>query len=275
MTEFLRASTWLRAPPADGGACSSALFTTTIDPRWLQGRGAFGGLLAAGLLRSMAALISPGRAPRTLHVHYCASATAGPLQAEVTLEREGATMTTTSVRARQDGKLVTLASATFAQPTSKPDATARWRDAPMPEVPRPAAVLPMPIDSPKMPAFAQFFEYRFCIGARPYSASTLPARTGGWVRLRESSSIDAFTVAALIDSYPPAVLQRLDTARMSASVNLTVDFHLVSSSLPPDAQFLLAGSSRVGDGGTTDEQQDLFSEDGVLVASCRQLIVLL
>lgn len=275
MTEFLRASTWQREP--------SGLFTTTIDPRWAQGRGAWGGLLAAGMLRAMAMVLADrslsaaamGHRPRTLHVSFCAPAKVGPLQTEVIVERVGATVATLSARACQEGKLVTLATATFALPPSKPMATAHWHDAPAPEVERPDALEPLPLDVPLMPTFTQFFEYRFCIGEPPYSGSTAPARTGGWIRLREPSPIDAFVVAALLDTYPPAVLPRLDEFRPSASVNLTMDFHALPSSLSADAQLLLAGTSRIGDGGITDEQQDLWSEDGVLIASCRQLVLVL
>ena len=267
MTEFIRASSWQREP--------SGLFTTSIDPRWLQGKGAYGGLLSAGLLRCMATVVDAARrAPRTLHVHYCAPAKVGPLQTEVIIERVGATMITLSARSRQEGKVVTLATATFAVPKSKPAPGAHFNDARMPEVDKPDTLEPIPLDVPLMPTFSQFLEYRFCIGEPPYSGSTEPARTGGWVRLREPCPIDAFVIAALIDSYPPAVLPRLDGPRAAASVNLTVDFHALPP-LAPDAQLLLHSSSRVGDGGTTDEQQDLWSADGVLIASCRQLVALL
>ncbi|MEZ4463638.1 MAG: hypothetical protein R3F43_03745 [bacterium] len=44
-----------------------------IDPTWMQGRGAFEGLVGAVILRAMSTLVD--RPPRTLTVHFCGPAT--------------------------------------------------------------------------------------------------------------------------------------------------------------------------------------------------------
>jgi acyl-CoA thioesterase len=274
MSALLRASSWLR-----GAAPDDNRFTTTIDMAWGQGKGAFGGVLSAGLLRAITqVVVHEGSAlvVRTLHVTYCAPAREGALEAIVTIERRGSLVTTATARATQDGKVVTLATATFVAPTSRPSARAQWNDAKMPDVPAPSTLEPLPLDIALLPAFTQFFEYRFCVGGAPFSADK-DARMGGWVRVREpyGTRADAPYIAALIDAFPPAVLPRLNEVRPTASVNLTVDFLAPPSVARADAHFLLTSSARVGDGGTTDEAQDLWSEEGVLLASCRQLVAIL
>jgi acyl-CoA thioesterase len=277
MSEFLRASTWAR------DEVDAARFTSSIDMRWAQGKGAFGGLMSASLLRAMTQVVVPpgsGLVVRTLHVTYCAPAREGPIEAHVVVERRGALVTTASARATQEGKVVTLATATFVAPTTRPSPRALWNDTKMPTMPAPDTLEALPADTALLPSFTQFFEYRFCSGGIPYSGDA-SALMGGWVRVRDpypapsNLRADAALVAALIDSYPPAVLPRLDEARATASVNLTVDFLAPPSVTRADAQFLLLSSARVGDGGTTDETQELWSEDGVLLAACRQLVAIL
>lgn len=267
---FVAATTW----PRDGD-----VFTTTIDPRWYQGRGAYGGLLAAGALRSMMAVVDDARRrPRSLDVHFCAPVREGRLEVEVVVERAGASIMTLSARARQEGKVACLATGTFSFPREG-SPRARYAFRPRPAAPSPAQVAPVPDDVPLMPTFTQFFEYRMCVGGLPYSSSD-SARLGGWVRPRpfpgEGVALDAPLAAALLDAYPPAVLARLDEPRGAASVNLTVDFHveLPRAAAAPDAHALVVLTSDNGDGGTTDEHAELWSEDGVHVASCRQLVAL-
>lgn len=267
---FLAASTWRR----DGDR-----FTTTIDPRWFQGRGAYGGLVAAGALRSMMAVVGDvRRRPRSLDVHFCAPVRAEPLELEVVVERAGASIMTVSARGRQEGKVVCLATGSFSFPREG-SRRAVYARRPRPDVPSPSLVDPVPDDVPLMPAFTQFFEYRLCTGEPPYSSSSTP-RIGGWLRPRPAAGdplvLDPPLAAALLDALPPAVLPLLDEPRGAASVNLTVDFHvdLPRASDAPGAHTLVVLSSENGDGGTTDEHGELWSEDGVHLATCRQLVAL-
>ena len=267
---FVTASTWRRQ--------ATGTFATTLDEGWMQGRGAYGGLVAAGVLRSlMDAVGDARRRPRTLDIHFCAPARPGPLHLEVNLERAGASVATWTARGRQEDRVVCVATAAFAFPREGA-ARARFSRLPPPAAPRPEEVPPVPEDLPLMPAFARFFEYRFCVGAPPYAAGE-EARLGGWIRLRaglgEPPALDAPLVAAFIDAWPPALFSRLDAPRGAASVNFTIDFH---AALPRDERgthVLFSAVSQEGDGGTADEHAALWSEDGTHLASCRQLIAVL
>lgn len=267
---FLTASTWERL---DG-----LHFSTVLDDQWLQGRGAYGGLVAAGLLRCMMDVAADlRRRPRSLDVHFCAPARPGALEVEVVEERAGSTVATLSCRGRQEGKVVCLATAALAFPREGVE-RARFGGRSMPTVPAFDAVDPVPEDLPLMPTFARFFEYRFCVGEPPYAGAER-ACLGGWIRPRATLGaplvLDAPLVAGLIDAWPPALFARLDAPRAAASVNFTVDFHAPLPRHLPGERVLFLAESHNGDGGTCDEQAWLWAEDGTHLASCRQLVAVL
>ncbi len=59
-------------------------------------------------------------------------------------------------------------------------------------------------DFDQAPPFARNFDFRPAVGAAPFSGAD-EALTGGWLRLREPRTLDAATLAALCDSWYPAV----------------------------------------------------------------------
>jgi acyl-CoA thioesterase len=240
---------------------------------WYQGRGAYGGVVGGVMLRAMEHLLAdPGRQVRTLHVHFCAPATEGEAEVRVRLERVGKLVAYATARVENAGGVVALASATFgAARAGAPE----YRDVKRPEVPPPHAVDPVPEDVP-MPTFCQFFEYRVCVGSAPYSGAEV-AEVGGWIRPRVPLVLDAPLCVGLMDAYPPSVLARVESVRPVASVDLTIDFlhALPRPGTREDAHYLRTGRSRVAGGGFTDEHQELWTEDGVLLAQCRQLVAVL
>jgi acyl-CoA thioesterase len=265
---FLAASTW-------DAAREPGHFTGRVDERWLQGRGAFGGLINGGIVRAMQAVVAdPRRRLRTFHVHFCAPARPGPFQCVVVVERAGAGVTTLSARVLQEGGVVSVATATFAFARNNPDAALVFSEAPPPSsLPPLEETPPTPRDPSVLPAFTQFFEYRFCLGALPFSQADR-ALIGGYLAFAEPLPIvDHAAVVALIDAYPPALLPKLSSLRGSSSVDMSVDLHVDAP--VAGTHFIVRQSARVGDGGFTDERGELWTLDGALVATSRQLVTVL
>ena len=73
-----------------------------FEPSYHQGRGTFGGLVAATLGQCLERS-HPGRDLRALSVHLCAPAEEGPLEVAVTTERVGTAVSFASVRMEQAG----------------------------------------------------------------------------------------------------------------------------------------------------------------------------
>src|SRR5512140_3761693 len=69
---------------------------------WQQGRGAFGGLVLAAIIRSIEAeLADPARALRTLTAEFCGPARPEPAELAVEVLREGSAVTTVDCRLTQ------------------------------------------------------------------------------------------------------------------------------------------------------------------------------
>jgi acyl-CoA thioesterase len=248
-------------------------FRSRFDAPWYQGRGAFGGVVAGQILRAMEHLVAdPNRPVRSFTVHFCSPASEGEAELRVRIERAGKLVTHATARVENAAGVISVASATFGIPRA---AGADYLQAKRPVVPPPSEVGVAPEDAP-MPTFCQFFEYRFCVGSGLYSGGE--PRTGGWIRPKgEPLTLDAALCVGLLDAYPPSVLSTLERVRNVASVDFTVHFF---QALPrpgdrPGAHYLRTGVSRWAGEGFSEDFQELWTEEGELLAQCRQCIAVL
>ena len=249
-----------------GGAWSAS-----ISRRWWIGRGPNGGYVAAILLRAMALeLGDPDRAPRTLTVHFPAAPAEGPVALRCEVERRGRSVATVSARMEQDGRLVALALAAFAPRFEGPS----FDETVMPEVPAPEALDPVPTEPPA-PPLVNNLDLRWAVGPPPFSESER-ALAGGWMRLRDPEPLDAPVLTLLSDAWLPAPFARQDGIRPAPTIELTVHFR---ARLPPpgaEGDFCLGFfSSRLARDGFFEEDGELWSREGVLLAQSRQLALLL
>lgn len=250
----------------------TAVTSFAVDASWFQGKGAYGGVLAAALLESMGVVADDARRrPRGLHVHFCAPVPAGVHEVEVRLERMGALVCHTSARALAKGEVIGVATATFGAPRAS---ELSFSAGPAPHVP-PLEDAPV-LESPAMPAFCQHFEYRPCLGHLPWSGSH-EAWFGGWIRPRVPAPLSPGLIVGLLDAFPPAVLARADGPRPAASVELTVRFaaEVPAEASSNDGRALLDTRSRFCLDGYAEESTDLWREDGSLLAQCHQVVALL
>jgi acyl-CoA thioesterase len=108
-----------------------------IDDSWHQGRGAFGGLLAATTLAAMTDEVNDSeRIPRSLTLHFCAPA-AGELDLTTEIVRIGSRVTHATARVSNERGVTTFASASFGRDRPAAETYARAK---MPDV-EPAAEL--------------------------------------------------------------------------------------------------------------------------------------
>jgi acyl-CoA thioesterase len=265
MNPFLTATTWPCITPGR--------YRGTLDETWYQGRGVYGGVLAASVLRAMRAEVpDTERRPRSLTVHFAAPAVAGPALLDVRVEREGTRVSHLSARVLQADKPVALATATFAASRRE---SVHYDRSTRPAVPPPSEVEFIPWN-PFFPVFVKHFELAFCHGSMPYSGAEHP-RLGGWMRLVEPTLLDAPLAAAYLDSWPPGVLAVVSDPRAAASVDFRIDFFadLPRASAVVGEHHLVTVESTFASDGYTEELRELWTEDGVRLAQCRQLIALL
>lgn len=259
-------------------------FAGRIDRGWWIVKGPNGGYVAAILLRAMQAAAGDAeRAPRSLTVHFTAPPAEGPVRIETRLERAGRSLSTVSARMLQEGRRVALALGAF----SRPREALEVHSAPMPEAPPPERCPSLEALGPAAPAgmtLRERLESRYVFGPDPAAAGgTAPAaeaRSGGWIRLAEGARpLDAPLATLFCDAWPPAVFSWVAPERLSSgvpTVDLTVHFR---GRLPPPGMgagelVLAAFRSREAREGFVEEEGELWSREGLLLAQSRQLAVI-
>ena len=262
-TAFARATA---VEPAGPGA-----WTATLDGAWSAPSSLNGGYLAAVVLRAMLAeLDDPARHARSLTCHYLRPSAPGEASVEVTLERTGRTLSTVSARLSQGGRLCIVALAAF---MTDLDGVDEWATAP-PAIPPPEEIVALDPPPPEVPMVAQF-EVRPALGGPPFSGAP-EALTGGWLRFAEPQPLDAPALAMYADGWLPSAWTRLTGPVGAPTVDLTVHFRAPAAALAVvDDPVLAVFRSRTGSEGFFEEDGELWSRDGVLLAQSRQLALLL
>jgi len=239
-------------------------FLGRIDRGWWVQRGPNGGYVAALLLRAATSLVAdPVRRPRSFTAHYLEPPAEGPVEVRAVVERAGRGLSTVSVRMIQGEKTVALA--TVALSVSRPGPS--FAEQARPEVPPPDRV---PVGAGPTPIpMGQRFQTRPVLG-EPF-AGAARAITGGWIRLQDPAPIDEHLVVALCDAWPPAVFSRLETLAAVPTIDLTVHFRNNPDGLQADDHCFVRFRTRFLAEGFLEEDGEVWSPDGRLLALSRQL----
>jgi acyl-CoA thioesterase len=236
-----------------------------VSREWFTPRGANGGFLAAMVLRAiMDSEPEAERAPRSLTLHYLRPPGEGELAITVTEERRGRQLTTYSARAEQDGRLCILALAAL----SKDFPSTLQYGEPMPDVPPPNGLVVH--DEPDRPPMVRQFATQAAIGHEPFSGAD-EALTGGWIAFAgdEPSPLDPPALALLSDAWLPAPFVLLHDFVGVPTIDLTIHFRARSEGRTGPA--LAVFRSRTIAEGFFEEDGELWSQDGTLLAQSRQL----
>lgn len=225
-----------------------------------------GGYLAAIVVRALLAEVAD-RPLRSLTVHYMRAPVAGEALVKVGIERAGRSVTFAGARFEQDGRPFAIAQAVLAT-----DRTGIAVQAPPPpQVQAPDQIDAIP-DSSEAPPFARNFDFRPALGAAPFTGAD-EALTGGWLRLREPRPLDAATLAALCDSWYPAIFATTRAPLAVPTLDLTV--HIRAPVPRPHDWVLGLYRTNAARDGFLDEEATLWSREGELLAQSRQLALAL
>lgn len=249
-------------------------FDARIETAWYQGRGAFGGLVAALFLRAIAAKSgADGRPFRTLTCHFCAPAEAGPVRIEVEVQRASSAVSHITARMLQGGGVVAIATATRARAR---DVGVAFRDRVMPAVPALEDTHSLDL-SRGGPVFAQHFDFRFAYGSAPFSGAS-EAVFGGWLRHHNPGLLDAPLAAAYADAWMPAMFTRFTEMRPVATVALTyyffTDFAPGIEAANGDAVLVTSRSDVCADG-YAEQSNEVWTRSGALVMTAIQLLAVI
>lgn len=269
------------AGAAEGPAAAGTTrrFEARIDRGWWILRGPNGGYVAAILLRAMQAAVGDDeRAPRSLTVHFLSPPEEGDARVETRIERAGRSLSTATARLLQGGRPKALAIGAFSRPREGPT----LHHAQRPDVAPPESIAPLERPEPPEPGALSLHERldsRPAVGPAPWSGGA-EALAGGWMRPAEGPRpLDAPLAALLADAWPPAVFSWARPGELVLgvpTVDLTVHFR---ARLPPpglvDGEFVLGVfRTREGHEGFIEEDGELWSRDGLLLAQSRQLAII-
>lgn len=253
-------------------AVGPGLYDTTISRDWWVVRGPHGGYLASILLRALVDTAGDAdRVPRSITVHYAAAPEEGAAQIRTEVLRSGSSLSTLSARLIQEGRTLAVALAAFSIGWGGFDYT----DVTMPETVPPEQGFPIH-DADGIPPFIKNFRMLATMGDIPFTGAE-HAKMGGWFRLADPLVADPVVVATLMDAWPPVVFPVATEPLVAPTIDLTIYFRapLPHPGAAPDDYYLGVFWSHLARDGFFEEDGELWSKDGVLLAQSRQLALTL
>lgn len=190
------------------------LFTATISEDWLQGRTAFGGILASLALQALLKATDKPRPLRALMTAFIGPVSAGSFHIRTQHLRSGRSASWWQAEVIQDEAVKTTFTACFGE--DRPSGIV------VDTAPRVAATGPdtlpsLPFVPDLVPNFTQHFEMRWALGQPPMSAGK-GTEMGAWIRFRQTEPLTIAHVVTFMDLLPPAVMQQLDSFKPVSSL---------------------------------------------------------
>jgi acyl-CoA thioesterase len=241
-------------------------FGCDIRPDWWVVAGPNGGYLGAIVVRALSADPDLGSRPlRSITLHYLGRPDAGPAEVQVEADRHGRSVSFMRARLVQGARLMATAAAVFGD--ERDGIELDQVDAPAVPAPDETAELP---DASDGPPFSHQFDYRPALGPPTFGAGD-EALAGGWLRLRDERALDAAALVAFTDSWFPAVFAMRTEPLAVPTLELTV--HL-RGRLPREHDWALGRyRTRLARHGFMEEEAEIFSREGELLAQGRQLAI--
>lgn len=250
------------------GAAGEGVFSAELTDRWWIVVGPNGGLLAALLLRAVQAVVAAERddvTPRTMTVQFFSSPVQGPVEVRAEVERAGRRVVFASAVMTQGGKRICQAKVVLAVRGAVDHDVTDYR---MPVVPPPAS--------------APILDHEGHGEARRRWQRRVVFETGGvaggWLRMVPPVPIDHAVLAAMCDNWPPSIRSHPAPAGLAerlhtTSLEYTVYFRVADPAVAPIDECLVILRSADGTEGYHQEDGEVWSPDGRLLATSRQLAI--
>lgn len=250
----------------------------TVAEGWAQGRGAWGGLVIAALIRSAETLIAdPAQQLRAVTCQLLAPVAVGTMDVPAQLLRAGSTTTGVRVDAvdKSETVLATLTGVWGSDrvPDVDPD-YATWSAIACPVTESWKSVPVVDIGPPLGPEFGAQLNFRPISG---YPGQGV-ANTLGWVGLPDAAadySYDAAAIVGLVDAWWPAAISILGVGHpmgtISFSAHVVCDPAAVSGAEP----LLHEGFVTAAQSGFSSEVRRLWSADGRLLVDSVQSVAII
>ncbi|NMP15098.1 thioesterase family protein [Thalassotalea sp. Y01] len=243
--------------------------TIQVDKSWSQGRTLFGGISAAVTYQAIAIKVGEGRLLRSLSTSFVGPISAEqPLSIDVEILRQGKNVTQVLAKAMQDDAVCITALASFGVERSskiKVD-NLQFHDH---QLPKRANFIPQ---IPKLvPKFLRHFDMAIIEGKMPFMANDASA-IFGWMRFSKApKQITDAHIIALIDSWPPPVLQMLRWPAPASSLSWNLEFIHPHRDIATTDWFAYQVKTRQAADGYGHTEANIWDAQGELIAISRQV----
>lgn len=242
--------------------------TAHIDPSWMQGRTAYGGISSAVALAAVKHL-HPCDAP----LRYAQISFVGPVSGDCSvatrLLRQSKSSLFVDAVVSSDAGVGTTGMFAF---SPERDSHLDYNILSMPDVPAPEDLEPMP-PHPARPSFTSHFDMRPTTGPKPLIGQD-KADMLTWVRFVHQPSCDpVVALLAMGDALPPAALHMFRQMGPISSMNWTVNM-LSSHPQTDDGWWLLKSVSGYTRRGLSVQDMTIWNRAGEAIVSGSQAVAL-
>jgi len=237
---------------------------------WRQGRGCFGGMVIAAMIRAASATVESNAPLRSVSIALAGPVVPGDTEIEVGRVRDGSNTAVRSVELRQADGTPFVGTCVYGR--RRVD-DGDWLALEAPNAPSWQETAVVELAAPPAPQFTRHVEFR-PLGEPPFSGVER-GTARGWVRLHDPGPArDAAYLAALADCWWPTSIVAFGTPRPMASIHYMLQITDAWEAAPSSPVFH-RGFSSAAHGGYCEERRELWDEDGRLLAINQQTIVLI
>jgi acyl-CoA thioesterase len=235
-----------------------------VPPTWSIGFGTNGGFMAA--LGARAAELATGAPPRSLTLHYLAPPAEAPIEAVTEVVRQGRSTSFVRITLTQEGTPVVTAQAVCG--AWYEDAPS-WSDATPPVLPPLEDCLYVDPTRTGVPPLMSRYDMRVA----QTDPGERPLQVAGYLRTADAHVADHAVLAAMTDAFMPPAIFRTPEAVRVPTLELTIHFR-GQPPQDPHPWIHCTFVSRLAAGGVVEEDGELWSADGRLLAQSRQLALM-
>lgn len=262
----------------------------SVGEGWLQGRGAWGGLIVgtavrAALGRHAERAGDAALGVREVSAHMLAPVPVGDWPVAVEALRLGSGTATYRIDVRDDGvpgdvmgdgsgAPQVLAGCTVVLGRARAADLAEYRDPgmAMPDAPPWRDVPEVALGAPMAPEFTRYLEFR-PVSGWPYQGITDDVVS--WVRFPDDTVPDAARLIGLVDALWPAALVAVKEMRPMATLTFTATLHVDPATVDPGEPLLHHGHLVALDEGYAAETRTLWTPDGRLAVRNTQVLAII
>jgi len=242
-----------------------------IDSYWAQGRTVYGGITAALVYTAIKEKVSSDRVLRSFTCNFVGPLIPGqPFDIEVEVLRQGRNATHTVAKAMQDGKVCLLMQACFGVARQS---KVRVDNNDMHNLSVPIKAKQLSQTSKTAPKFLQHFDLVTQQGDVPFSASD-KSEIQGWMKFSKApAKLTDAHIIALIDAWPPAVLQMVHEPAPVSTMSWNIEFIYPHHAFSATDWLAYKVHTRQAADGYAHTEANIWDAQGQLIAISRQTVM--